>query len=40
LQLGGVPHQKLLASLCQSMGLPVDGFGVPDITGALSELNT
>jgi hypothetical protein len=40
LQLGGQPHQKLLTSLCQSMGVQVDGFGVPDITGALSELTT
>jgi hypothetical protein len=40
LQLGGQPHQKLLASLCQSMGLAVDGFGVQDITGSLSELTT
>ncbi|HKP60848.1 MAG TPA: DUF1552 domain-containing protein [Polyangiales bacterium] len=40
LQLGGAPHQKLLVSLCQSMGVQVDGFGVPDITGALSELSS
>jgi hypothetical protein len=40
LQLGGVPHQKLLVSLCQSMGVEVDQFGVSDITGALSELTT
>lgn len=39
LQLGGQPHQKLLATLCQSMGVQVDGFGVPDITGSLSELH-
>jgi hypothetical protein len=40
LQLGGAPHQKLLVSLCQSMGVQVDGFGVPDITGGLSELSS
>lgn len=40
LQLGDQPHQKLLATLCQSMGLQVDGFGVPDITGSLPELTT
>ncbi len=40
LQLGGMPHQKLLVSLCQSMGVMVDGFGVPDITGGISELTT
>lgn len=38
LQLGGMPHQKLLVSLCQSMGLQVNGFGVPDITGDIPEL--
>jgi hypothetical protein len=40
LQLGGAPHQKLLVSLCQSMGIQVDGFGVPNITGAISELSS
>jgi hypothetical protein len=40
LQLADVPHQKLLVSLCQSMGVQVDGFGVPDITGGLSELSS
>jgi Protein of unknown function (DUF1552) len=40
LQFGGAPHQKLLVSLCQSMGVEVDGFGVPDITGALGELSS
>ena len=38
LQFGGAPHQKLLVSLCQSMGVQVDGFGVPDVTGALAGL--
>jgi hypothetical protein len=38
LKLGGVPHQKLLVSLCNSMGLPDTWFGVPDVTGELSEL--
>jgi len=40
LQMGGAPHQKLLVSLCQSMGVQVDGFGVPDITGGIPELTS
>lgn len=40
LQFGGTPHQKLLVSLCQSMGVQVDSFGVPDVTGALGELSS
>lgn len=40
LDFGGTPHQKLLVSLCQSMGVEVDHFGVSDITGALTELQT
>ncbi|HEX2678472.1 MAG TPA: hypothetical protein VHM19_17590, partial [Polyangiales bacterium] len=38
LKLADQPHQKLLVSLCQSMGIALDHFGVSDITGALSEL--
>jgi hypothetical protein len=38
LQLGGAPHQKLLVSLCHSMGIETETFGVPDITGALPGL--
>jgi hypothetical protein len=37
-QLNAVPHQKLLVTLCQSMGVAVDHFGADDITGALSEV--
>ena len=33
LKLGGQPHQKLLVSLLNSMGLPDSSFGVPDVTG-------
>jgi hypothetical protein len=32
------PHQRLLVSLCQAMGVDVDSFGVTDITGALPGL--
>jgi hypothetical protein len=32
------PHQKLLVSLCQSVGVEVDHFGVAEITGTLSGL--
>ncbi|MFT3923897.1 MAG: DUF1552 domain-containing protein [Myxococcales bacterium] len=38
LQFNGAPHQKLLVSLCQSMGVDVDSFGVSDISGGLSGL--
>ena len=40
LNFNGAPHQKLLVSLCQSMGIEVEGFGAPDITGALSGLTS
>ena len=39
LKLADQPHQKLLVTLCQAMGVDVDSFGVSDITGALSELS-
>lgn len=32
------PHQRLLVSLCQAMGVEVDSFGASDITGALPGL--
>jgi hypothetical protein len=32
------PHQKLLVTLCQSMGVNVDSFGVSDLRGALSGI--
>ena len=38
LKFGDEPHQRLLVSLCQAMGVDVDSFGVSDITGALSGL--
>jgi hypothetical protein len=38
LTFSGTPHQKLLVSLCQSMGVDVESFGVDDITGALPGL--
>jgi hypothetical protein len=40
LKLNDVPHQKLLVALAQSMGISVDSFGVPDVTGALTELSS
>ena len=36
LKFTDTPHQKLLVTLCQSMGVAVDSFGVDDITGTLS----
>ena len=38
LKFADEPHQKLLVSLCQAMGVDVDSFGVADITGELSGL--
>lgn len=39
LRLGGVPHQKLLVSLCHAMGLPNRTFGDPSHgTGPIEEL--
>jgi Protein of unknown function (DUF1552) len=38
LQFDGAPHQKLLVSLCQSMGVATETFGVPDFSGALAGL--
>jgi hypothetical protein len=38
LKLNDVPHQKLLVSLGQSMGIAMDSFGTPDVTGALEGL--
>jgi hypothetical protein len=35
LKFADQPHQKLLVTLCQSMGVNVDHFGVTDITGSL-----
>lgn len=32
------PHQKLLVSLAQSVGVDIDSFGVPDVTGPLAGL--
>lgn len=40
LKFSDVPHQKLLVSLCHSMGVDVDSFGVSDITGGLAGLGT
>ena len=39
LKLADQPHQKLLVTLCQSMGVNVDHFGVTDITGALAGVS-
>lgn len=38
LKYNAEPHQKLLVSLAQSVGVDIDSFGVPDITGSLSGL--
>lgn len=35
---GGVPHNRLLASLVNAMDVPVQGFGAPAYGGLLSEL--
>jgi hypothetical protein len=35
---GGVPHNRLLATLCNAMDVPVAGFGDPKYPGTLSEL--
>jgi len=40
LKLTDVPHQKLLVTLGQSMGISMDSFGSPDVTGALAGLST
>lgn len=37
---GGVPHNKLLATLCNAMDVPVMGFGPPQYAGTLPELTT
>jgi hypothetical protein len=34
----GVPHNKLLATLCNAMDVPVGGFGDARYGGTLSEL--
>jgi hypothetical protein len=39
LKFDAQPHQKLLVTLCQSMGLNTDHFGVSDITGNLPGLS-
>jgi hypothetical protein len=39
LKFDAQPHQKLLVTLCQSMGLNIDHFGVTDITGNLAGLS-
>jgi hypothetical protein len=39
LKFDAEPHQKLLVTLCQSMGLNTDHFGVTDITGNLPGLS-
>ena len=39
LQLGGVPHNKLLTSVCRGMGLANQSFGDPNVApGTLSQL--
>jgi hypothetical protein len=32
-QFAGEPHTKLLVSLCQAMGMPLDHLGVPSVVG-------
>jgi hypothetical protein len=39
LKFDAQPHQKLLVTLCQSMGVNTDHFGVSDITGGLTGLS-
>lgn len=38
LDFGGQPHQKLLVSLCHSMGLSNTSFGADQVSGSLTEL--
>jgi hypothetical protein len=38
LQFNAEPHQKLLVSLAHSVGVDIDSFGVPDVTGSLAGL--
>jgi hypothetical protein len=38
LKFNAEPHQKLLVSLAQSVGVEIDSFGVPDVTGSLAGL--
>jgi hypothetical protein len=38
LKFSAEPHQKLLVSLAQSVGVDVDSFGVTDISGTLPGL--
>lgn len=39
LRYGDVPHQNLLVSLANAMGVPIDSFGHPaHCTGPLAEL--
>lgn len=38
LDCGGQPHQKLLVSLCEAMGLSNQTFGVDQVSGPLGEL--
>jgi hypothetical protein len=40
LKFADEPHQRLLVTLCQSMGVNVDTFGVTDINGSLSGVST
>jgi hypothetical protein len=39
LKFAAEPHQKLLVTLGQSMGIEMDSFGAPDVTGALAGLS-
>ena len=34
----GVPHNQLLISICQGMGMPIDDLGVKSVTGRFSGL--
>jgi uncharacterized protein DUF1552 len=34
----GIPHNRLLASLCNALDVPMDAFGAPGYAGTLSEL--
>jgi hypothetical protein len=34
------PHNKLLATICNAMGVQVAGYGAPALTGTLPELST
>jgi hypothetical protein len=33
------PHNKLLATICNAMDVPMTGYGAPELSGTLPELS-